>query len=133
MTTSVTPLRILSVEDEMLNRALLEATLRRVTDGPLKDAHLTEATTLAEARACLTDGSFDLILLDRRLPDGDGLDLARELVDASMERPRIVALTADAVPATRAAADAAGCDALVTKPYNPAELAETLRAVLESR
>lgn len=127
MTTEpIRRLRILSVEDEELNRALVRASLRSTAAPALADAELTEVTTLAEARAAVATSAFDLILLDRRLPDGDGFELAR-LLAGDTRRPRILALTADAVPATMTAATAAGCDAVLTKPYRPGELVSVMR------
>ena len=64
---------ILAVEDEVRNAALLQAIL--VPAG----YDLTIATSLAEARVRLGERTPALLLLDRHLGDGDGLDLAREL------------------------------------------------------
>lgn len=125
-------LRVLAVEDEPLNRALLRATLARAGDERLATAVLTEVTSLAQARSASRENVYDLVLLDRRLPDGDGFELAADLREgAGPGRPIIVALTADAVPATRAAAMRAGCDAIMTKPYVPAELTALLAAQLD--
>jgi CheY-like chemotaxis protein len=124
-------LRILSVEDEPLNRVLLRAVLSNSNDARFRDADVVEATTVAEGRQRLADTSPDLVLLDRRLPDGDGLELARETLNASAGRPVFVAVTADAVAATHAAAAAAGCAAVVVKPYLPAELMAVLTRALE--
>lgn len=128
----MTRLRLLAVEDEALNRALLRASISRSGDERLMTAQVTEAATLADARAATRADTFDVVLLDRRLPDGDGFELATELRDSpGGQRPIIVALTADAVPATRAAATSAGCDAILTKPYVPAELISLLAARLD--
>ena len=127
-------LRILSVEDELLNRVLLRAVLERSEDARLREADLSEATTVSEGRQRLRESVPDLVLLDRRLPDGDGLDLAREVPPApTAPRPLFVAVTADAVPATRDAAAAAGCDAVVIKPYMPTELTAVLTRLLDGR
>jgi CheY-like chemotaxis protein len=120
-------LRILSVEDDPLNRALVRASLARAADTRLSGAELVEASNLAEARRCLAADDYDLVLLDRRLPDGDGFELANDLrADGSRRRPVVVALTADAVAATHAAAMEAGCDAILIKPYRPPELVALL-------
>lgn len=104
------PLRILSVEDEPLNRALLRASIARAATSRLSEAEFVEAPTLTEARRLIALSRYDLVLLDRRLPDGDGFQLARELMTTPVSsRPVVVALTADAVPETRDAANAAGC------------------------
>jgi len=126
-------LRVLYVEDDALNRVLLRAALARADNERLSAAEIVEATTLAEARKALTVGVYDLLLLDRRLPDGDGFTLAAELGAGNQGRPLVVALTADAVPATRAAAFDAGCDAILTKPYAPADLVALLSRHLENR
>lgn len=127
-----TTLRILSVEDEELNRVLLRAVLKRAEDPRLRDAELIEATSVEEGRQRLAEARADLVLLDRRLPDGDGLDLAREAQASGSGHPPFVAVTADAVPATHSAAAAAGCAAMVVKPYLPAELTAVLASVLDA-
>jgi two-component system KDP operon response regulator KdpE len=120
------PLRILLVEDEAMNRTLMRAVLTRASDPRIRLAELVEAETLADARHQLEAGSVDILLLDVRLPDGSGLDLARELVAAGNERPRIVILSASVLPAERAAAIEVGCDAFLGKPYRPADLLDLL-------
>ena len=124
--------RILSVEDDALNRALLRATLARADDRRLAGAQLIEAPTVADARRELAAGDFDLVLLDRRLPDGDGFLLAADLSgQARPGRPRLVALTAEAVPDTRESALRAGCHEVLTKPYVPQDLLEVLSGQLD--
>ena len=92
------PIRILLVEDEVLNRALVRATLTRADDARLREADLVEAPTIADARQALNGGRFDVLLLDVRLPDGDGLELAASI---PKPRPLMVALTASVVPSPR--------------------------------
>jgi two-component system KDP operon response regulator KdpE len=121
------PLRILVVEDESMNRALLRAVLARSTDPRFKGATLLEADRLSSARKVMADGGVDLILLDVRLPDGSGLELARELAGGPAEgRPRIVILSASVLPMERAAAVEVGADAFLGKPYRPTELLDLL-------
>lgn len=125
-------LRILSVEDEPLNRALLRATIVRAPDERLRAATLVEAGSLAEARRQLADARYDIVLLDRRLPDGDGFELARELRARDDDaRPHLVALTADAIPETRQAAIDAGCDAVLTKPFPLGELSALVTRLID--
>jgi CheY-like chemotaxis protein len=125
-------LRILSVEDEPLNRQLLRAVLERADDQRLREAEITEATTVAEARSRLAEAEFDLVLLDKRLPDGDGFDVCADMSPPQRTRSRVIALTADAVPATRAAAAIAGCAEVVVKPYRPGELTAAIARVLDA-
>jgi two-component system, OmpR family, KDP operon response regulator KdpE len=117
------PLRVLLVEDEALNRALVRAVLdRRAAELP--PLELIEAGTLDRARALLEEAPADIILLDVRLPDGSGLDLARELRDAQAGAPSpvVAILSASVLALERVAADAAGADAFLAKPFVPAEL-----------
>jgi two-component system KDP operon response regulator KdpE len=121
------PLRILLVEDEQMNRTLMRAVLTRASDPRLRLATLLEAETLASAREQLSSNAIDILLLDVRLPDGSGLDLARELsASPDGERPRIVILSASVLPAERALAMEVGCDAFLGKPYRPADLLDLL-------
>jgi CheY-like chemotaxis protein len=102
---------VLVVEDEPRNTALVRAIL-----GPA-GYQLVAVDTLAAARSWLADGRPDLLLLDRHLPDGDGLELAREL----KSRPGtttlpILLVSASVLPTDREAALEAGCDGFLMKP-----------------
>ena len=127
-------LRLLVVEDNELNRALVRAIITRAGDPQLRGAQIIEAHTLAQAHAVLSDTSVDAVLLDVQLPDGNGLSLLDELPTRARERrPVIVAVTGGVMPEQRAAAMAAGCDAIVTKPYVAADLTQTLATHLADR
>src|SRR2546423_13716199 len=122
------PVRMLLVEDEVLNRALVRATLTRAHDARLREADLVEAPTIADARKALDNGRFDVLLLDVRLPDGDGLELAASL---PKPRPLMVALTASVVPSPRERAAQAGCDGFLEKPFQPQDLQAVLVRLLD--
>ena len=65
----------------------------------------------------------DAFVIDRRLPDGDGLDLVRRLrQDLRTNRIPIIVLTAAYDPADEALVLKAGADAYLPKPFEPAEL-----------
>jgi len=121
-------IRILLIEDEALNRALVRATLTRAEDPRLRDAELTEAPTIADGQQALQAGTFDVLLLDVRLPDGNGLDLASGLPEP---RPIMVAMTANVVPSPREAAMKAGCDGFLEKPFQPHDLQGVLTRLLD--
>ena len=121
---------VLLVEDEVLNRALVRAILVRSHDPRLSGLEVVEAGSLAAGRAALSTGKFDIILLDAQLPDGSGLDLARELPPVGTPgRPVVITFTAGILPEQRAAATAAGCDAFLGKPFAQDELRELLLEV----
>ena len=130
----MTALRLLVVEDNELNRALVRAIITRAGDPVLREAEIIEAHTLAQAQAVLADTPVDIVLLDVQLPDGSGLALLDDLPEPVHDRrPVIVAVTGGVMPEQRAAALAAGCDAIVTKPYVAAELTQTLATYLAKR
>jgi CheY-like chemotaxis protein len=120
------PHRILLVEDEELNRMLVKAVLARAAVAAVRDAELIDAATLATARERLADTDFDLILLDINLPDGNGLNLARELAATGDPHPPVVAVTASVLPQDQKAALEAGCDDFLDKPYAAADLVATI-------
>jgi CheY-like chemotaxis protein len=124
-------LRILLVEDDELNHALVRAIVARAADPVLSGAHVVAAGSLARARAALAEGAFDVVLLDMRLPDGSGLDLAAELRSGDRAPPAVIALSGAATE-QRDAALAAGCVAVLGKPYSPADLSSLLVGHLPS-
>jgi len=134
VTAAQRDLRILHVEDEVLNRELVKAILARAAEPRLRAARLIEAGTLGEAQAVLAARPIDVVLLDVQLPDGSGLTLAQGL-RASLDgsRPVIIALTAGAVREQHDAALTAGCDAILTKPYLAADLESLLTTATAAR
>ena len=122
---------ILLIEDEGPNRALARAVLTRSKDPRVAGIVLLEAPNLATAREILGSQQVDLVLLDVRLPDGDGLALAAELHERMKNRPIVVVLSASVLPSERDAALRSGADAFLAKPYHPSELVATVLQLLE--
>jgi len=112
---------VLAVEDEPRNSALLQAIVR----APKYELHLV--ASLAAARRWLTRFRPAIVLLDRHLPDGDGLTLVSE-IRASQDSVHcpIVLVSASALPSDRIAADVAGCDAFIAKPIRVRELLDEM-------
>jgi two-component system, OmpR family, KDP operon response regulator KdpE len=113
---------ILHVEDEMPNRALLRAVMGRAADPTVQGAVIRDAPDLAAARRILDTERVDLVLLDVRLPDGNGLDLARDIAKGDAPRPDVIILSASVLPSERDAALASGARLFLEKPYVPSEL-----------
>jgi CheY-like chemotaxis protein len=125
---------ILHVEDEAPNRALLRAVVTRASEPMVRDATLLEAGNLATARAMLSSESIDLVLLDVRLPDGNGLDLAREIRDSALTRPAaVIVMSASVRSSEQAAALSAGADHFLAKPYDPQVLVALIADRLRDR
>ncbi|MBW0098084.1 response regulator [Pseudonocardia sp. KRD-184] len=116
------PLRILVAEDHPVNQRLVLLQLARL--GQRADV----VSDGAEAVAAVQRREYDVVLMDVRMPDVDGVTAARRIRALLGARgPRIVAVTADASPGDRDACLAAGMDDHLTKPLQPAELARALR------
>jgi two-component system response regulator QseB len=114
--------RILIVEDDpLLSRGIADA-LRRWTHAP------ESAATAAAARQALQDKPFDAVLLDLKLPDGNGLDVLRTMRRCGDTTPVIVVTARDAVSDRVAGLDA-GADDYLIKPFHLDELAARLRSI----
>lgn len=121
---------VLLVEDEEPNRALLRAVMARAADDRLPGVVLLEAADLASAREVLSSQHVDLVLLDVRLPDGNGLALIPAEADHDAETPRFVVLSASVLPAERATAMESGAAGFLAKPFRPAELIDMVAELL---
>ncbi len=81
-----------------------------------------------ELRLLLEDWLPDTIVLDLQLPRTDGWQLTRELkADPRTRDIAVVVVSACVMPAERAAAHEAGCDAFINKPVDPMVILEELR------
>lgn len=104
---------ILLVEDNPLNLELAQEVLEA------KGFTVLAATTGREALRLATEARPDLVLLDIRLPDLDGLEVARRLKqDPGTRGLTLVALTAQAMRGDERAARAAGFAGYITKPID---------------
>jgi PAS domain S-box-containing protein len=125
-------LRVLLAEDNALNQQLALRMLE--TLGYRADI----ATNGFEAVEALRRWPYDVVLMDVEMPEMDGLEAARRIHREwpGDERPRIVAMTANAMQGDREICLAAGMDDYVSKPIHLDELAAALarcapRAVLD--
>jgi DNA-binding response OmpR family regulator len=119
------PERILMIEDDEALSAMVAEYL-----APF-GFEVTRSPSAAEGIAALSGAAFDLLILDLMLPDGDGLELCRELRSES-DLP-ILMLTARGEETDRIVGLELGADDYLPKPFNPRELLARIRAVLRRR
>lgn len=115
-------MRLLLVEDEIEMAKALGAVLSQ-------HHHVVDhMPNLELAREAIRSKLHDAVILDRQLPDGDGLEFLREMRDAGDTTPVIV-LTAHNQPADRISGLNDGADDYLGKPFLADELMARLRAV----
>jgi two-component system phosphate regulon response regulator OmpR len=117
--------RILMIEDDESLSAMLKEYL-----APLGIELSARATARAGLDA-LADDSYDALILDVMLPDGDGFDVCRR-VRGDSDIP-ILMLTARGDETDRIVGLELGADDYLPKPFNPRELLARLRAILRRR
>ena len=128
---------VLLVEDNAVNQHVGTAMLTRL------GLESTVAADGEQALALLSQQQFDVVLMDCQMPVLDGLAATRAYrateglsaaagADDAARLP-IIALTADVMPATRAACQAAGMDDYLSKPYSLVELHDVLARWLPGR
>ena len=116
-------MRLLLVEDE----ARLAEVVRR---GLIEHAYAVDlAGTSAEALALAAENEYDAIILDRRLPDGDGAQVAAELRRNGMRTPVLMLTARDTVEERVEGLDL-GADDYLIKPFAFPELAARVRALV---
>ena len=89
------------------------------------------AGSLAAGREQLAGNAYEALILDLMLPDGDGLDLCRELRGASRTRQLpLLMLTARGESMDRIVGLELGADDYLPKPFEPRELLARVKALL---
>jgi CheY-like chemotaxis protein/HPt (histidine-containing phosphotransfer) domain-containing protein len=117
------PLRLLLADDNPINQKVGLNVLKRL--GYRADV----AANGREVLHALEQKTYDLILLDVQMPEMDGFEATRAIRERWPEarRPRIIAMTGNALLGDREKCLAAGMDDYISKPVRPGEL----QAVLE--
>ena len=116
-------MRVLLVEDDESVAAGIEAGLA------LSDFVVDIVTSLDGARGALAVIDYDAVVLDRRLPDGDGLTLLQQWRRAGVATPVLILTARDAV-ASRVEGLQGGADDYLVKPFDLDELTARLQALL---
>jgi two-component system, OmpR family, phosphate regulon response regulator OmpR len=118
-------MRLLLIDDDARLTAMVGDYLRASA------FEVATAASLAEGRKLLNEQSFDALLLDLMLPDGDGLSLTQELrADARLRHLPLLMLTARGEPMDRIVGLELGADDYLPKPFEPRELLARVRALL---
>ena len=119
------PLRILLAEDNVVNQKLALRLLQQM--GYRADL----ASNGIEAVESVQRQTYDVVLMDVQMPEMDGLEATRAICARLKrhERPRIIAMTANAMQGDRDMCLSAGMDDYVTKPIRVDALVEALAQV----
>ena len=120
-----TPAKVLIIEDEKQIRRFVRAALEE--DG----CQIAEAETMAQGLIEAGSRKPDLLILDLGLPDGNGIDLIRDLRGWS-DVPVLI-LSARSQENDKIDALDAGADDYLTKPFSVGELRARVRALLRRR
>lgn len=120
-------LKILIVDDEEYNRKLLFTILKKY------HVVYTEAKTGLEAVKEMEHNDYDLVLMDARMPDLDGLEASKEirkLTSVTKKNVPIIALTAAVTEEDRKECKNAGMNGFLAKPFKENDLLREINNVL---
>ncbi|MEJ5265607.1 MAG: PAS domain S-box protein [Bacteroidales bacterium] len=125
MPVSLQDLYILVVEDNISNFDLIEHLLTQ------HGARISWAKTGAEALEKIRANRYNLVLMDIKLPEMDGITATRLIKQNNPHLP-VIAVTAYSTPEDRQEALDAGCDAFLTKPVEKNALLDIIQALSQS-
>jgi two-component system sensor histidine kinase/response regulator len=123
-------LRVLIVDDNVTNRQILEEWLRSWRMRPMAVGDGAAAVD-ALRQAVEAGAPYSLVLLDGRMPDGDGLTVARQIrAHVGVSSTRIILLPSDDSSISTARSQEMGINAYLLKPVQQSELLETISQVM---
>ncbi len=115
-------MEILVVEDDSTVRTLVKAILQH------KGNSVSVAETALEGETLALGNDYDMIILDLRLPDGNGYDVCAKLRENNIETPVLV-LSAEHETNMKVKVLNVGADDYLTKPFNSEELMARIDAI----
>ena len=117
--------QILVVEDQPATSSLIQEVLKE------EGYEVAVVDSLAKARNAVGRAMPELVVLDRNLPDGDGLEFCKELRSDEKSRTMpVLILTAQKAVQEKVAGLRGGADDYLTKPFNTEELVARVEALL---
>jgi two-component system sensor histidine kinase/response regulator len=123
-------LRVLIVDDNATNRQILEEWLRSWRMRPMA-VNDGRAALDALRQAVAAGTPYSLVLLDGRMPDGDGLTVARQIREhVDISRTRIILLPSEDSGINSAHSKEMGINAYLLKPVQQSELLETISQIM---
>ena len=122
--TDVAPVLVLLVEDELALAETLKMSIKKM------GFECIWARTLKEARSLIKTTKPELLVLDRQLPDGDGLELLKE---AAFKALKVLVLSSKATMEERVKGLERGADDYLPKPFHWEELKARLNALLRRK
>lgn len=118
-------LSILIIEDDLTFSLMLKTWLGK------KGFDVMASSSVSDAKVRIENATFDLILSDLRLPDGDGIDLLKWIKEKNASMP-VIMMTSYAEIQTAVQAIKLGASDYIAKPLNPEELLGKIRDVINT-
>jgi two-component system sensor histidine kinase RpfC len=118
-------LQVLAADDNPTNREVIGKILERGGHAP------TVVADGEEVLDCLESGRYDIVILDRNMPNLGGIEALRalRLMTRGRERLPVIILSADATPVAKREALEAGADAFLAKPIEALKLLEEIHTL----
>ena len=116
--------KIIVLEDDLIVRKNLEQQLR------YRRYDVASASTIAAAQELLTKDNFDLMIVDVKLPDGDGTQLLKQLQLRPI-KPLVVMISGFGTVDLAVECMSSGAFTFLTKPFSPEQLVVTLKKAEE--
>lgn len=124
------PYKILIVEDDPSHRFLE----KEILSEPEGCFEVIEAENGRQAKTLLSSQEFDAILLDKNLPDSDGIELCQYIRnDLHNELVPLIMVTGSNTTQDLASGLNSGANDFVTKPFNPIELVSRIRSAVSRK
>jgi CheY-like chemotaxis protein len=122
-------MKLLFVEDDAMNRRVVKDMLN------VAGVDMDEADGAREGLRMIDTGTYDLVLMDLRMPGMDGMAAISELRQRVDEKARlpVIVLTADAAAGLREKCMAAGADEVLFKPVSMQSLFDAIAVLMVGR